>query len=237
MPIYRLPDTGVAFPDPFDAEPDGLLAVGGSLSPHRLVAAYCAGIFPWYHEESPPLWWTPDPRCILLPDEFHLPRSLARTLKRGIFSFTFDTAFDEVIHACAGPRGGHYGTWLLPEMIEAYSALHRLGLVHSVEAWSEGRLVGGLYGVALGGVFFGESMFFRQADASKAAFAHLLRQLQEAAFVLIDCQQVTANMLRFGAKAVPRAEFMKRLQKALELPMRRGSWRMGILKAHNEPVS
>lgn len=233
MPIYRLPDTGVAFPDPFEAEPDGLLAVGGSLTPHRLVAAYCIGVFPWYHEDSPPLWWTPDPRCILLPEEFHLPRSLGRVLKAGAFSFSFDTAFEDVIRACAAPRGAYDGTWLVPEMIEAYKGLHRLGLVHSVEAWQNGVLAGGLYGVALGGAFFGESMFFRKANASKAAFAHLVSALINRGFSLIDCQQVTANMLRFGAKPVSRKEFMERLQKALEAPLRRGPWTNGIPSGEN----
>lgn len=228
MPVYRLPDTGIAFPDPFDAEPDGLLAVGGNLSPHRLVAAYCNGVFPWYHEDSPPLWWTPDPRCILLPEEFHLPRSLARTLKRNTFTFSFDRKFPEVIRACSGPRGDYDGTWLLPEMIEAYINLHRLGLAHSVEAWHNGDLAGGLYGIALGLAFFGESMFFRRPDASKAAFAHLVAAVRAAGFTLIDCQQVTPNLLRFGAKPVSRAEFMERLKRALEAPLRRGSWARGI---------
>lgn len=228
MPIYRLPDTGVAFPDPYDAEPGGLLAVGGSLSPHRLVAAYCIGVFPWYHEDSPPLWWTPDPRCILLPEEFHMPRSLRRTLKSGSFSFSFDKAFDRVITACAGPRGDYEGTWLVPEMIAAYINLHKLGLAHSVEAWSGNKLVGGLYGVALGGAFFGESMFYKQPNASKAAFAFAVNALREAGFTLIDCQQVTGNMLRFGAKPVPRQEFMQRLEAALEQPMKKGSWGNGL---------
>ena len=228
MSIYRLSDTGVAFPDPFDAEPDGLLAVGGDLTPHRLVAAYCAGIFPWYHENSPPLWWAPDPRCILLPHEFHLPRSLARTLKRETLTFSFDRAFPEVIRACAGPRGDYNGTWLLPEMIEAYITLHKLGLAHSVEAWHNGGLTGGLYGISLGAAFFGESMFFREPDASKAAFAWLIANLRAAAFSLIDCQQVTHNLLRFGAKPVPRVEFMELLNRALEAPLRRGSWEHGI---------
>ena len=228
MPIYRLPDTGVAFPDPFDAEPDGLLAVGGDLTPHRLVAAYCIGVFPWYHEDSPPLWWAPDPRCILLPEDFHLPRSLARTIKRGVFSFSFDTAFPEVIRSCAEPRGDYDGTWLLPEMIEAYINLHKLGLAHSVEAWHNGELAGGLYGLSLGSAFFGESMFFRRPDASKAAFAHLVQTLVRNHFTLIDCQQVTHNLLRFGAKPVPRPEFMERLDQALAAPLRRGSWTHGI---------
>lgn len=228
MPIYRLPETGVAFPDPFDAEPDGLLAVGGDLTPHRLVAAYCIGVFPWYHEDSPPLWWTPDPRCILLPGEFHLPRSLARTIKKNRFTFSFDTSFPEVIRACADPRGDYDGTWLTPEMIEAYIALHKLGLAHSVEAWQDGVLAGGLYGVSLGSAFFGESMFYRVPDASKAAFAHLVQTLREQDFTLIDCQQVTHNLLRFGARPVSRKEFMGLLAGALEAPLHRGSWTSGL---------
>ena len=161
MAIYRLPDTGVAFPDPYEAEPDGLLAVGGDLTPHRLVAAYSLGLFPWYHEDTPPLRWTPDPRCILLPEEFHLPRSLGRAMRSDRFTFSLDRAFDRVIKSCAEPRGKYDGTWILPEVIEAYIALHKLGVAHSAEAWFGDELVGGLYGVALGSAFFGESMFFR----------------------------------------------------------------------------
>jgi leucyl/phenylalanyl-tRNA--protein transferase len=228
MAIYRLPEVGIAFPDPFDAEPDGLLAVGGDLTPHRLVAAYSLGLFPWFHEDSPPLWWTPDPRCILLPEDFHLPRSLARVLRSGLFTITLDTAFSEVINACAEPRGAYDGTWLLPSMIEAYKRLHKLGVAHSVEAWEDGELAGGLYGVSLGSAFFGESMFYRVPNASKAAFAHLVPLLRESGFTLIDCQQVTHNMLRFGAKPVPRAEFMDRLADALQGPLRQGSWTRGI---------
>lgn len=232
MPVYRLPDTRILFPDPCDAEADGLLAVGGDLSPQRLISAYCIGVFPWYQEDTPPLWWSPDPRCILLPEEFHLPRSLARTLKRGVFTFSFDQAFSDVINACAEPRDNNDGTWLLPEMIEAYINLHQLGLAHSVEAWHNGTLVGGLYGVSLGSVFFGESMFFRSADASKAAFAHLVTTLRSEGFTLIDCQQVTHNLLRFGAKPVSRIEFMDRLDRALGDPLRRGSWARGLPAAN-----
>ncbi len=236
MAIYRLPDTGIVFPDPFDAEPDGLLAVGGDLSPHRLVAGYCVGVFPWYHDDSPRMWWTPDPRCILLPEEFHMPKSLARFMRAGHFSYSLDRAFADVIRGCAGPRGDYEGTWLVPEMIEAYINLHKLGIAHSVETWENGELVGGLYGVALGGVFFGESMFFRKSNASKAAFAHLVGELARAGFTLIDCQQVTLNLMRFGARPVPRQEFMERLAKALDQPLRRGSWEHGVPSAaHEEP--
>ena len=228
MAIYRLPDTGIAFPDPYEAEPDGLLAVGGDLTPHRLVAAYSRGLFPWYHEDTPPLWWTPDPRCILLPEEFHMPRSLARVIKAGTFSCSFDTAFPDVIEGCASPRNGYDGTWLVPEMIAAYINLHKLGIAHSVEAWHDGELAGGLYGVCLGSVFFGESMFFTEPNASKVAFAYLVNNLRDNDFTFIDCQQVTSNLLRFGAKAVPRNVFMELLASALEGPLRRGSWANGI---------
>jgi leucyl/phenylalanyl-tRNA--protein transferase len=149
-------------------------------------------------------------------------------MNSGAFSFSFDKAFEDVIQACAGPRGEYDGTWLVPEMIEAYINLHRLGLAHSVEAWQGGELAGGLYGVALGGAFFGESMFYRKANASKAACVHLMGGLAAAGFPLVDCQQVTGNMLRFGARPVPRAEFMRRLGQALELPLKKGDWREGI---------
>ncbi|MDR2488677.1 MAG: leucyl/phenylalanyl-tRNA--protein transferase [Desulfovibrio sp.] len=228
MPVYRLPETGITFPSPFDAEPDGLLAIGGSLDPGRLVAAYCTGIFPWYHENCPLLWWSPDPRCILLPEEFHLPRSLARTLKTGTFTFSFDRAFEQVLKGCAGPRKNQDGTWLLPEMIEAYICLHNLGLAHSVEAWRHGELAGGLYGVSLGKVFFGESMFFHYPDASKAAFAYLVGKLRENSFTLIDCQQETANLLRFGARSIPRMEFMRRLAQSLAAPDSPDIWKNDV---------
>lgn len=228
MPIYRLPDTGVAFPDPSEAEPDGLLAIGGCLNPLRIMAAYCAGIFPWYQEDSPPLWWSPDPRCILLPEEFHMPRSLARTLKAGTFTFSFDMAFVEVINGCAVPRRDQDGTWLIPEVVDAYITLHGLGITHSVEAWLGGELAGGLYGLSLGNVFFGESMFFRYPNASKAAFAFLVEQLREASFTMIDCQQDTANLRRFGARCVPREEFMSRLAEGFSSTLMPGSWQNGV---------
>jgi leucyl/phenylalanyl-tRNA--protein transferase len=216
MPVYCLPAAGNVFPDPLEAGPDGLLAVGGNLSPERLIAAYSIGVFPWYNKGEPVLWWSPDPRCILLPKEFHLPRSLRATLKSDLFSFSIDKAFADVIHACAQPRAFSKDTWLTPEMIDAYTLLHKLGFAHSVETWHKGRLVGGLYGVALGRAFFGESMFYRMPDASKAAFAYFMRVLCDRGFGLVDCQQATSHLLRFGAKNVPRAEFMSRLKSALE---------------------
>ncbi len=216
MPVYRLADNHLGFPDPADAEPDGLLAVGGDLSPRRLIAAYVQGIFPWYSEGSPILWWSPDPRCVLLPDRFHLPRSLARTLRRGTFHCTMNKAFEAVLEGCAGGRRAEEGTWLLPEMRAAYLQLHRLGLAHSCEAWHNDELAGGLYGVLLGRVFFGESMFYRVPDASKAALAFLVETLKTRGVELIDCQQVTNNLVRFGAQALPRAIFLELLSHALE---------------------
>jgi len=224
MTIYRLFEEPI-FPDPAEAEPDGLLAVGGDLSPQRLLAAYASGIFPWYGEDSPILWWSTDPRLVLRPERLHLSRSLRRVLGRGVFTFTMDTAFEAVIRACgAASRPGQRGTWLVPEMVEAYVAMHDLGYAHSVETWCDGELVGGLYGVSLGSAFFGESMFHAVADASKAAFAVLARQLARWDFTLIDCQQTTAHMLRFGAEEMLRFRFLALLREAMSHPTRPGRW-------------
>lgn len=236
MPVYRLPATGVAFPDPFDAGPDGLLAVGGELTPQRLLAGYRIGVFPWYDARSPRLWWTPDPRCIMLPEDFHLPKSLGRYMRTGRLRHSFDLAFGEVIRCCARPRDGHDQTWLVPEMIKAYETLHQLGFAHSVESWVGDKLVGGLYGVAIGSVFFGESMFFKEANASKAAFAHLASSLAGAGFTLIDCQQTTPNLLRFGAKPVPRKEFMDLLGRAVAKSGQPGTWADGIAPVIDENI-
>jgi len=211
MTIYRLFAEPV-FPDPEEADPDGLLAVGGDLTPARLISAYGCGIFPWYAENSPILWWSPDPRLVLAPAQLHVPASLRRVLNSGRFGFSLDQAFGRVIRACANaPRPGQDGTWIVPEMVAAYERLHELGLAHSVEAWQDGELVGGVYGVALGSVFFGESMFYAQPDASKAAFVQLVRWLARAGFTLIDCQQTTAHLLRFGAQEISRQEFVRRV--------------------------
>lgn len=224
MTIYRLFEEPV-FPDPEEADPDGLLAVGGDLSPQRLLTAYANGIFPWYAEDSPILWWSTTPRLVVLPDEFHMPRSLRRTLNKGIFSFTMDTQFEAVIHACACcPRPDQDGTWIVKEMVEAYTLLHELGYAHSVEAWQDGELVGGLYGVSLGSVFFGESMFYAVPDASKAAFAVLVEQLKQWGFSLIDCQQTTDHLLRFGAKEMQRFRFLAMLREGVEVMTREGKW-------------
>jgi leucyl/phenylalanyl-tRNA--protein transferase len=214
--VFRLsPDLPHLFPDPELADDDGLLAVEGDLSPERLVAAYQQGIFPWF--DAPPyLWWSPDPRCVILPEDLHIPRRLGRLVRSGRFTIRLDAAFAEVCKSCARtPRPGQGGTWITPEMFEAYVRLHRLGLAHSVEAWQGDRLVGGLYGVGMGRAFFGESMFHLEPDASKAAFARFALDFFGKGGLFIDCQQVTPHMLRFGARAMPRREFLDLLREAL----------------------
>ncbi len=189
------------------AEPNGLLAAGGSLSPAWLLAAYRRGIFPWFSEGEPILWWTPDPRLVLVPDEIHISHSLRKTLRRRHFEVRTDTAFAAVMRACAAPRGPGLGTWITPEMQAAYLRMHELGHAHSVECWREGRLVGGLYGIALGRVYFGESMFALETDASKVALAHLGRLLGERGYAIIDCQMTTAHLQYMGARELSRAHF------------------------------
>ena len=224
MTIYRL-FAEPEFPDPAEADPDGLLAIGGDLTPARLVAAYAQGIFPWYCENSPILWWSPDPRLTLVPAQLHVPGSLRRVLNSGRFCFSLDTAFGQVIRACAStPRPGQPGTWIVPGMIQAYERLHDLGLAHSVEVWSNGKLAGGVYGVALGSVFFGESMFYAEPDASKTAFVLLARWLAGRGCTLIDCQQTTAHMQRFGAREISRPEFLRRVAAGLQNPALTGRW-------------
>jgi leucyl/phenylalanyl-tRNA---protein transferase len=222
--LFRLPREPV-FPDPALAEPDGLLAVGGDLSLERLLAAYAKGIFPWYSQDMPILWWSPDPRLVLLPEELHVSRSLRRTMRSGRYAVRSDTAFERVIRGCADkPRPGQDGTWITREMQQAYLRLHRHGFAHSVEAWEGDELVGGLYGVSLGSAFFGESMFADRPDASKVAFATLVEWLQGRRFDLVDCQVATEHLRRFGAREVSRAEFLSRLARALERPTMRGRW-------------
>ena len=217
MAVYRLPADVIWFPPIEEAEPDGLVGVGGDLSPRRLLTAYSLGIFPWYSEaESPILWWSPDPRCILPLDAVHVPRSLQRVVRRRLFRCTLNHAFGEVIRSCAAsPRPGQRGTWLGSAMIEAYERLYGIGCAFSVEAWRDGELAGGIYGVALGRAFFGESMFYRAPDASKAALMYLIAYLREQDYVLFDCQQETQHMRRFGAVEIYRAEFVCRLGEAL----------------------
>jgi leucyl/phenylalanyl-tRNA--protein transferase len=189
-------------------EPNGLLAAGGDLSPHRLLAAYANGIFPWYSRGEPILWWSPDPRMVLFPDEIKVRRSLAKTLRHKAYEVRLDTAFDAVMTACAqAPRNGQAGTWITAEMRAAYSRLHALGFAHSVETWIDGELKGGLYGVAIGRAFYGESMFAHTTDASKIALAHLGVQLRRLGFGIIDCQMETAHLASLGARPIPRAQF------------------------------
>ncbi len=227
MPIYRLTDE-IVFPPPDHAEPDGLLAVGGDLSAERLLLAYRLGIFPWYSDGQPVLWWSPDPRIILEPGEFHISRRLGQTLKKGEFKVTFDRAFTEVIRACAAsPRKGQHGTWITREMMEAYIRLHQMGFAHSAESWLNGELVGGIYGISLGRCFFGESMFFRQTNASKVALATLVQQLITWDFHMIDAQVTSEHLIRLGAKDIPRRIFLERLEIALRYPTLKGSWGEG----------
>lgn len=226
MPVYRLGPEPL-FPPPEEAEEGGLLAVGGDLSPERLVQAYAMGIFPWYDESQPILWFSPDPRMLLRPPELRISRSLARTLRRGRFEIRLDTAFERVIRCCSDlRRQSGEGTWITEDMVEAYCRLHDLGLAHSAEAWRGDELAGGLYGVSLGSAFFGESMFTRASDASKAAFVTLVQQLERWDFDLVDCQLSTPHLARFGAVEWPRAEFLKALAVAVGRPTRRGAWRL-----------
>ncbi|WP_150047991.1 leucyl/phenylalanyl-tRNA--protein transferase [Methylomonas rhizoryzae] len=189
------------------SDPEGLLAYGGCLSPQRLLNAYRHGIFPWYGPGEPILWWSPNPRLVLFPDKLQVSRSLRKTLRRQTFDVTFDKAFSTVMQECAAPREGQQGTWITQDMLAAYSELHRLGYAHSVEAWHDGVLAGGLYGVTIGRVFFGESMFHRQRDASKVAFVQLVQQLTDWGYRLIDCQVSSGHLLSLGAQAIPRTQF------------------------------
>jgi leucyl/phenylalanyl-tRNA--protein transferase len=207
------------------AEPNGLLAAGGDLAPERLLAAYRRGIFPWYSPGEPILWWSPDPRMVLFPDQLKITRSLAKTLRHGDYTVKFDTAFDQVIAACAAaPRPGQSGTWISPAMQAAYRQLHALGHAHSVETWRGGKLIGGLYGIALGRAFFGESMFSHATDASKIALAHLCAYLTHREFGIIDCQMETAHLATLGAAPIPRNDFLARLATLVDAGDPPGRW-------------
>jgi len=229
--------TSSLFP-PIDAaldDPNGLLAAGGDLSPERLVDAYRHGIFPWYNGGQPILWWSPNPRMVLPVDEFKLPRSLAKVVRQQRFEIRVDTAFRDVITACAEPRNGQSGTWITPQVIDAYAALHRQGYAHSIESWRGEQLVGGLYGVAIGRMFYGESMFARESDASKVALVKLVAMLKYMAMPLIDCQQETDNLARFGARPITRRVFSGWLARLIPAPAPTERWPDAALAAPDEP--
>ena len=213
-------------------DPNGLLCAGADLSAPRILAAYRSGIFPWYSPGEPILWWSPDPRMVLVPDEFKISRSLRRRLQQGDYEVRLDSAFAAVIRACAhAPRPGQSGTWITREMRTAYLALHELGYAHSVETWIDDELVGGLYGLAIGRMFYGESMFARRNDASKIALVHLVRFLRAHGYGLIDCQMNTAHLASLGAREIPRSEFLARLHGLCATPGLPGLWPQGAAQA------
>lgn len=226
IPWLRPEDPPDAFPPVTEAldDPNGLLCAGGDLSPARLLEGYRRGIFPWYAEGQPILWWSPDPRAVLLPREFHVSRRLARTLRNQGYTSSVDAAFDEVVRNCGDRSLRPEGTWITPAMREAYHRLHRLGYAHSVETWLEARLAGGIYGVALGRVFFGESMFSLERDASKVAMARLVEELLGRGYELIDCQVASAHLASLGARTMPRTAFVARLQQATLGPSPDPDW-------------
>ena len=207
-------------------DPNGLLAAGADLSPERLIDAYEQGIFPWFGDDDPLLWWSPDPRMVLPVSDLRVSRSLRRVVRSGRFRVTLDVAFAEVMAACAEPRPEQEGTWITPEMTEAYTRLAALGFAHSVEAWVGDTLAGGLYGVAVGRMFFGESMFTRVTDASKVAFVHLARQLERWGMPLVDCQMSTAHLASLGAREIPRADFVREVRRLVRQPAVPAPWRL-----------
>ncbi len=220
LPTF-LSNTSPDFP-PVDSaliEPSGLLAIGGDLSPERLISAYRQGIFPWYSADQPILWWSPDPRCVLYPHQLNISRSLRKTLKNQKFTVSYDTAFDQVLAGCRAPRVYEENTWITDPMAKAYQQLHRLGYAHSVETWLNGELVGGLYGLSMGKLFFGESMFSRVSDASKVAFVYLVKNLAAYDFPLIDCQLANDHLLSLGASSISRIEFIAYLKTYLNQPI------------------
>ncbi|MBL1276228.1 MAG: leucyl/phenylalanyl-tRNA--protein transferase [Ectothiorhodospiraceae bacterium] len=233
-------DTTCHFPDVRLAlkEPDGLLAIGGDLSPARLHAAYRLGIFPWYNDEQPILWWAPNPRSVLYPDKLNVSRSLRKTLRKKLFTVSFDQAFGDVVEACSGPRTQDAvpGTWITDDMKQAYQLLHEQGLAHSVECWFEGKLVGGLYGVAVGQVFFGESMFSRQSEASKVALVTLVEHLSRWGFNLIDCQVQSSHLDSLGAANISRETFTSLLDRYCGKPCHQGTWQVKNQPTGQKPL-
>ncbi len=228
MPIYQLPNEPL-FPHASEAEADGLVAIGGDLSEKRLIAAYASGIFPWYSDNDPILWWSPDPRLVLYPDRFKLSKSLKQKINRKTFNIRVDFAFEEVVENCAKTkRTAQDGTWITEEMKEAYIKLFNRGLAHSIETWEGNKLVGGLYGISLGAAFFGESMFHKRADASKVAFYYLAEMCKKWNFAFIDCQVTNPHLLSLGAEEIMRDEFLDTLADAIEEPTHQGKWEFNI---------
>lgn len=228
MPLFRLSER-LDFPPAWLARSDGLLCIGGDLSAQRILLAYEKGIFPWFSENEPILWWSPDPRLVLFPENIKVSRSLKKTIKKNTFHLTMDHAFEETILSCSKPRRKEFaGTWLVEEMIEAYIQLHKLGYAHSIETWKDGRLVGGLYGICLGGIFFGESMFSFEDDASKTALTALARHLEQHRFDLIDCQVTTNHLLSMGATEISRNTYLDIIQRSIKRTDLRNVWGPGI---------
>jgi len=224
MPVFLLTDK-ISFPPPHLASSEGLLAVGGDISQERLLLAYRMGIFPWFSDDEPILWWSPDPRLVLYPREIKISKTLKKIMNKGLFKVTMDSAFVQVINQCAKIRlQNNQGTWIVEDMIDAYSKLHESGFAHSVETWYHGELAGGLYGVSLGKCFFGESMFTRISNASNVALVKLVEYLNTLSFDMIDCQLTTEHLLRFGAKEIPRVSFLNQLEESLKAPTKKGKW-------------
>jgi leucyl/phenylalanyl-tRNA--protein transferase len=224
MPVYQIPDE-LLFPDPELAEEDGLLGVGGDLSPARLLLAYASGIFPWFSKGEPIMWWSPAPRCVLRPEKLKISTSLRRALKKGTYEVRFDTCFEEVIRQCsATKRKGQRGTWITKEMVDAYILLHEMGYAHSTEVFMDGEIAGGLYGLSIGGTYSGESMFHLRPEASKIALYHLVERLKAWKFPLIDCQVTNQHLLSLGAEEMTRKEFLKQLTTNREKPGHNGRW-------------
>ncbi len=215
----------IEFPDPRLADDEGLLAQGAELSPEILLSAYCQGIYPWFNEGEPVLWWSPNPRTILKPESFKLRKSLRQVINKGTFELRIDTAFRDVISSCAhNPRVGQFETWITNDIIEAYVNLYELGFAHSFESWYDGKLVGGLYGISIGNCFFGESMFFTKTDASKVAFYHLVQFALKHKFAFIDAQQATGHLISLGAKEIPRNDFLDLLNRSIQNKTMQGKW-------------